>query len=99
MNIGHFDVHETIKICPHKACQQIYRCTKLDSFLAPGKNFGYDVIEHIGRAVWLQSQTAKQIQTHLMLHNNLQISESEITHLAKKFVHYMVWAQQDNLTD
>lgn len=99
MHIGHFDVHETIKICPHKECQQIYRCTDLDSFLAPGKNFGYDVIEHIGHAVWLQSQTAKQIQTHLMLHNNLQISESEITLLAKKFVHYVVWAQQDKLAE
>ena len=99
MHIGHFDVHETIKICPHKECQQIYRCTDLDSFLAPGKNFGYDVIEHIGRAVWLQSQTAKQIQTHVMLHNNLQISESEITLLAKKFVHYVVWAQQDKLAE
>jgi hypothetical protein len=99
MHIGHFDVHETIKICPHKECQNSYRCTDLDRFLAPGTNFGYDVIEHIGRAVWLQSQTAKQIQINLRLHNNLRISESEIAHLAKKFVHYVVKAQQDKLTE
>ena len=99
MHIGHFDVHETIKACPHGECQQIYRCIDLDGFLAPGTNFGYDVIEHIGRAVWLQSQTAKQIQTHLMLHNNLRISESEITYLAKKFVHYVAKAQQDKLSE
>ncbi len=99
MHIGHFDVHETIKICPHKECRKTYRCTDADRFLSPGTNFGYDVVEHIGRAVWLQSQTAKQIQANLRRHNNLIISESEISHLAKKFVQYVVMAQQDKLAE
>jgi hypothetical protein len=99
MHIGHFDVHETIKICPNEQCQKVYRCTNLDCFLAPGTNFGYDVIEYIGRAVWLRSQTANQIQTDLKLYNNLCISESEITYLAKKFVCYVVEAQRDKLAE
>jgi len=99
LHIGAFDVHETVKICPDEHCKKIYRYTGLDHLLSSGTNFGYDVMEHIGRAVWLQSQTAKQIQIHLMLHNNLRISESEITHLAKNFVHYVVWAGQDKLKE
>jgi len=99
MHIGHFDVHETIKICPNKQCRKVYRCTDLDCFLAPGTNFGYDVMEYIGRAVWLKSQTAREIQSDLRLNNNLRISESEITYLAKKFVHYVVLAQQDKLVE
>jgi hypothetical protein len=99
MHIGSFDVHETVKICPEKNCKRIYRCTGLDHFLPSGTNFGYDVMEYVGRAVWQKSQTAAQIQVDLKLNNNLTISESEITYLAKKFVHYMVEAQKDKLPE
>lgn len=99
MHIGAFDVHETIKICPDEKCQKIYRCTGLDHFLSPGTNFGYDVMEYVGRAVWSKSQTAAQIQEELERCNNLEISESEITYLAKKFVHYVTEAQKDKLPE
>lgn len=95
MHIGAFDVHETIKFCPDVQCKKIYRYTGLNHFLAPGTNFGYDVMEYVGRAVWSKSQTAAQIQEELNQYNNLEISESEITLLAKKFVHYVTEAQKD----
>ena len=99
MHIGPFYVHETVKACPVKSCKKTYRYTGLDNFLPPGSNFGYDVMEYIGHAVWRKSHTAAQIQDDLKLHNNLTISESEITYLAKKFVHYMVEAQKDKLPE
>jgi len=99
MHIGAFDVHETIKICPDEQCQRIYRYTGLDHFLSPGTNFGYDVMDYVGRAVWRKSQTAAQIQEELKRYNNLKISESEITYLAKKFVHYVAEAQKDKLLE
>lgn len=99
MHIGAFDVHETIKICPHERCQKIYRYCGLDQLLSPGTNFGYDVMECIGRAVWCKSQTAAQIQEELRRNNNITISESEIAYLAKKFVHYVAEAQKDKLPE
>ena len=99
MHIGAFDVHETIKICPHDQCQKNYRYLGLDHLLSPGTNFGYDVMEYVGRAVWRKSQTAAQIQEELQRHNNITISESEITYLAKKFVHYVAEAQKDRLPE
>jgi hypothetical protein len=97
MHIGHFDVHETIKICPEEQCQKKYRCFNLDQFLAPGSNYGYDVIEHVGYSVWLKSQTVEQIQADFKLNYNLRISESEIAYLAKKFVYYVTEAQREML--
>lgn len=99
MHIGPFYVHETVKYCPINTCQKTYRCTDLDNFLPPGSNFGYDVIEYIGYAVWRKSHTALQIQMDLELKYNLTISESEVSYLAKKFVHYMVEAQKDKLPE
>ncbi len=95
MHIGPFHVHETVKVCPLRWCQKIYRHTGLDTFLPPGSNFGYDVIEYVGNAVWGKSHTALQIQVDLKLKNNLIVSESEVIYLAKKYVHYVVEAQRD----
>jgi hypothetical protein len=95
MHVGPFNVHETVKYCPINTCKKTYRCAELDHFLPPGSNFGYDVIEYIGYAVWRKSHTALEIQTDLKLKYNLTISKSEVSCLAKKFVHYMVEAQKD----
>ncbi len=95
MHIGPFYVHETVKVCPLKNCRKTYRYTGLDVFLPPGSNFGYDVIAYVGDALWGKSHTPLQIQADLKQQNNLTISESEITFLAKKFVHYVVEAQRD----
>jgi len=99
MHIGSFYLHETVKVCPVNGCKKTYRYTGLDHFLPPGSNFGYDVIEYIGYAVWRKSHTALQIQTDLKKKYNLTISESEVSCLAKKFVHYMVEAQKDKLPE
>lgn len=97
LHIGHFVVHETVKICP--LCEKTYRNTELDIFLPAGANFGYDVLEYIGKAIWRKSQPAAQIQEDLKWYYNLTISESEITYLAKKFVHYISEAHQDKLQE
>lgn len=99
MHIGPFYVHETVKACPIKNCKKTYRYTALDNFLPPGSNFGYDVIEYIGHAVWGKSHTALQIQADLRRQNNLTISESEIAYLAKKFVIYVFEAHKDKQSE
>lgn len=99
MHIGPFYVHETVKYCPLNACKKKYRYIGLDIFLPPGSNFGYDVIEYIGDAVWAKSHTALQIQADLKQKNNLTISESEIVILAKKFVIYVAEAHKDKQSE
>ncbi len=95
MHIGPFNVHETEKICPLEECQKTYRYAGLDHFLPRCSNFGYDVVEYIGYAVWRESRTAQEIKTILQQQHNLTICESEIAILARKFVNYMVEAQKD----
>jgi hypothetical protein len=97
LHIGHFVAHETIKVCPLEHCEKVYRNTELDAFLPTGANFGYDVLEYVGRAMWRKSQPAAQIQADLKRTYNLAISQSEVTWLAKKFVCYMAEAHQDRL--
>lgn len=99
MHIGPFQVHETVKVCPLKECKKKHRYSGLDTFLPQGSNFGYDVIAYIGEALWGKSHTPLQIQADLKRKNNLAISESEVTLLAKKFVHYVVEAQRDKQTE
>jgi hypothetical protein len=99
MHIGPFQVHETVRVCPLKECKKKYRYTGLDTFLPQGSNFGYDVIAYVGEALWGKSHTPLQIRMDLKQYNNLTISESEITLLAEKFVHYVVEAQRDKQTE
>jgi len=82
-----------------KNCKKTYRYTGLDNFLPPGSNFGYDVIEYVGYALWRKSYTALQIKADLKQQYNLTISESEITYLAKKYVHYVVEALRDKQSE
>jgi hypothetical protein len=92
-------VHETIKYCSSKECKKKYRDTQLDTILSPGSNYGYDVIEYIGNAVWGKSHTALEIKVNLKQQYNLNISETEIAYLAKRFVNYVVDAHKDKQSE
>jgi hypothetical protein len=92
LHLGTFLLYEVRKYCP--ACNAIYRQTKIDNFVAPGSNFGYDIMEYIGRAVWSDLKTVEKIRNELA-QKNVSISEREIAHLAKKFVTCVIEAFDD----
>ena len=92
-HIGEFIAKETVLYCSAH-CRKTFHCKELNKFVAPGCNFGYDIIEYIGRAVWLESKTAENIKSELAC-LNVSISEEEISYLAKKFVIYVADLHKD----
>lgn len=57
-------------------------------------NFGYDIIEYVGRALFLEHRTVPQIMAALR-EKNVTVSDREIAFLGKKFIFYLVQAHKD----
>jgi hypothetical protein len=58
-----------------------------------GATFGFDVIEYIGRALFIGCRAESQIRSELAV-RNVAISESEISFLGKRFIVYLMLAHQ-----
>jgi len=88
---GGFQAVEIQKKCKH--CQAVYRSEELRALTPHGGTFGFDVIEHIGRALFISCRTESQIQSELAV-RNVAISESEVSFLGKRFIVYLMLAHQ-----
>ncbi|NQU53732.1 MAG: transposase [Bacteroidetes bacterium] len=93
MGIGAFTSKETILTCPK--CNKIYKSQELKKLIPDGCNFGYDVLVHIGKAIFLKYGNEKEIQIELK-NKNITISVSEITYLAKKFIVYLAMTHKES---
>ena len=58
-----------------------------------GCNFGYDILVHVGRALFLRHRRSREISDELAA-QNVRISPSEVEYLAKKFVVYLAIAHR-----
>lgn len=58
-----------------------------------GCNFGYDILVHVGRALFLRHRRSREISDELAA-QNVRISPSEVEHLAKKFIVYLTIAHR-----
>lgn len=93
LNIGTFTAKETILECPE--CHSIYASRELRNLIAPSCNFGYDVLVHIGKSLFLRYRNEREIQNELKK-RNITISRSEITYLAKRFIVYLAIAHKES---
>jgi hypothetical protein len=84
--IGDFIAHETVYCC--RRCGEVYHSTELRTLKPEYSTFGYDVIVFIGESLFLRCHNYQQIRHELAM-RNVEISESEIAFLAKKFVLYL----------
>ena len=91
LHIGRFKAVETIATC--EGCKCTYRSQELAELVAPGCNFGYDVLVHVGRALFLRHRRSQEISTELAT-RNVHISPSEVEYLAKKFIVYLTIAHR-----
>ena len=91
LDVGRFQAVEIQKKCTH--CQAIYRSEELRALTPHGGTFGFDVIEHIGRALFVGCRTESQIQSELAV-RRVAISESEVSFLGKRFIVYLMLAHQ-----
>jgi len=90
--IGQFEALETQRRCP--GCGDIYRSEELRSLTPHRGQFGFDVIETIGRALFVQCRNALAVQADLAA-RNIAISTSEIGFLGKRFIVYLALAHRE----
>ena len=90
--IGQFEAMETQRCCSR--CGDIYRSEELRSLTPHRGQFGFDVIETIGRALFVQCRNALAVQAELAA-RNISISTSEIGFLGKRFIIYLALAHRE----
>ncbi|MBA7550375.1 hypothetical protein ES705_42887 [subsurface metagenome] len=74
--------------CDCQSKPLIFRSEELKGLLPSHANFGYDIIEYIGKAVFQRFRTELEVVEELAL-LNIHISSSEVGYLAKKFIVYL----------
>ena len=83
LQIGEFIARETIWWDP--ATDQLYPSASLRCLVAPGCNYGYDVLVHVGRALFLDAQPVHQIVTQLAA-GHVHLSASTVAELGRRFI-------------
>jgi hypothetical protein len=89
--VGQFRAVETQKHCPQ--CKRIYRSGERRKLTPHRGQFGFDIIEYIGRALFVDCLNESAIQAALAI-KNIPISTSEIAFLGKRFIVYLALAHQ-----
>jgi len=92
VNAGEFEAIETQTFC--KPCQQTFGSDELRSLTPQRGKFGFDVIEYIGRSLFVQCRNERDIQAELAT-RNITISAREIGFLSKRFIVYLALAHQE----
>jgi len=93
LEIGSVRIHETIKHCD--SCCEIYRSDEPRKLVPHGCRSGFDVLVHVGMALFVECKNEKQIQAELKSWN-IPISLRQIGYLAKKFIVYLALAHKES---
>ena len=93
LNLGTFRAHETVLYCPK--CNTDYHSEELLRLKPSGSRFGYDVLVHAGKQMFLGCRCEREIQQELQS-RQVVISEREVTYLAWKFVVYLSVAHRES---
>ena len=93
MDIGAFLTKEIVFECPN---DKTVFCSPQLRALAPLKcTYGFDVIVHVGMALFVHSRNEREIMKDLAA-GNIFISEREIGYLGRKFVVYLALAHRES---
>ena len=91
--IGEFKAIEIQTFC--HCCNRVYHAEDLLSLTPHRGKFGFDVIEYIGKALFVHCRNERDIQADLAM-KNIPISVSEIAFLGKRFIVYLVLAHRES---
>jgi hypothetical protein len=91
LHVGRIRAREVFLSC--EACEQTFRSEELCALVAPGANFGYDVMVYAGKALWQRHRTEAEVVAELA-EKNVRISPREVSCLAMRFVVYLAIAHQ-----
>lgn len=89
MAVGTCTAHETIFHCPCSDTK--YGSDELKALVPSGCNYGYDLIVHVGKALFLNGQNEQQVRLELR-QRNIYLSRNEVGYLGKKFIAYLAIA-------
>lgn len=93
LDIGEFLAQETVLFC--KACQTDYYSDELRQLTPHQCRFGFDIIDYVGHALFLEKKDDMDIQGSLEAHN-IPISLREIAFLGRKYLTYLTIAHQES---
>ncbi len=93
LDIGGFRSREFILKC---SCDNsIYVSEELQSLVPYKCTYGFDVMVHVGRALFLRSLSDQEIKEELH-EKNVPIADNEISYLGKKFIIYLAIAHRES---
>jgi hypothetical protein len=95
LRIGHFIAHETQGYCPHCADRPVFLAEELHQLVPPGARYGYDVMVHVGKALFLRCRNGREIQRELD-GKNIDISLREIDYLGRRFIVYLALVHEQS---
>lgn len=96
LDIGAFTARKTCLKC---TCHdEVYGSTELRALAPDHGTFGFDVIVHVGKALFVRCMGVQEIVDELAL-RNISISHSEVTFLGKKFIAYLARAHREARKD
>ena len=90
--IGKFHAHKKTFKCDF--CNKVYVSDELKRLVPDGSNYGFDVLEYVGRSLFLKGRNVMDIQTDLRP-KQLQISPRQIGCLGSKFVIYLALCHEN----
>ena len=91
LHVGPFRAREVFLLC--NSCGHTQRSEALGALVPPGANFGYDIMVHTGKALFLRHRNEAEVVAELA-QKNIQISPREVSLLGMKFVVYLALAHQ-----
>lgn len=83
--------------CPGHRSLSPVRSQQLAKIVAPGANIAYDVLARIGLARYLECRQSKEIRPLLYRDYGIEVKESTIRYLARKFVAYFQIVHEQNI--
>jgi hypothetical protein len=92
-DIGEFNAIEIQTRC-HR-CNAVFRSEELRSLTPHRGKYGFDVIEYIGKALFVHCRNERDIQADLAI-RRIPISLSEISFLGKRFIVYLALAHRES---
>lgn len=92
LDFGEVWFNQKFKYYAH--CECVFNSEELSSLVPEYANFGFDIIEFIGRELFIKNQTESTI-VELLKTRNVEISPNEVSYLGKKFILYLAQAHKE----
>ena len=91
LDFGELLINEKVKFCPD--CQSTFGSEQLSELVPEYANFGFEIIEFIGRKLFIDHSTEREVLKALKK-RNVKISLREVSFLGKKFILYLAQAHK-----